>query len=167
MRYVPRSVRVGTLVSVIGVLLLGALAYRWRAAPEPTPPAEPGGGPWSRTAPVAIALVVVIASWASDSGGWREQREASGLSAVAARAWSEEAGAAFAAGALDPALDLLRKSIGRIPDDASLHYRLGLVQEARGDREAAARAFKRAAELSPDFEAARRALRRLSSPTGP
>ena len=47
------------------------------------------------------------------------------------------------------------------PDAAAAHWRLGMVQEKRGDRERARAEYRKALELRPDFEDAKKSLAKL------
>jgi hypothetical protein len=165
LRHAPRSVRTGAIVSAVAlVILVGLLVYgrRLRLPKHEVRPEAAGVGPIGNAIPVAIAAAVITGSWVSDIGGWSDDRQASTLSAAAARAWVDEAHAAYKAGALDPAAQLLRSAQDRAPRDASIPYRLGVVEQARGRYNVARTAFERALELDPSMASARDALRAMN-----
>ncbi|MGH2570081.1 MAG: tetratricopeptide repeat protein, partial [bacterium] len=99
---------------------------------------------------------------AADAGGWRADRETSGLDAAAARAWAGEAFAAYRAGALDQAAQLLQAARERLPGDATICFRLGIVERARGRYNDARAAFELALGIDPSMTSARDALRAIS-----
>jgi choline-sulfatase len=74
-------------------------------------------------------------------------------------------------GRRDEALEVLRQGVSRLPDSSRLHYRLGRLLQETGQAKAAAAEYRRALELKPDNEGARRALERLgvaaTAPTAP
>ncbi|MBZ0269318.1 tetratricopeptide repeat protein [bacterium] len=104
------------------------------------------------------ALVIAAASWLGGVGDVRKERQGATLDAVAARAWSGEASAAFRAGAYAPAADLLRMASRFAEHDAVIHYRLGLALRRSGREKEAVAAFRRALEIDPELDAASRVL---------
>lgn len=61
-------------------------------------------------------------------------------------------------GRSNEAREVLERAAGLIPDDADVHYLLGSVLEVTGQREAASSHLRKAIDLRPDFELARRQL---------
>jgi hypothetical protein len=164
LRHAPRSMRTGALVSVAALVVVAAVTAlgRGRQLPDVTARDAAGTRGVLHFAPAAVVVAVVAASWAADVGGWRADRRASGLDAAAARAWAGEAFAAYRAGALDPAVRLLQAARDRSPEDATICFRLGVVERARGRYNDARAAFELALEIDPSMTPARDALRAIS-----
>lgn len=167
LRYAPDSLRQGAVVSIVGLVLLVALVSRLRNVMRLDRSVMQL--PTSRSVTLVTLLVVsscIAFSAIGDIGGWRSDRADATLEAAAVRAWTGEAEGAFLAGALAPAESLLQTAARRTPHDASLHYRLGLVQRKAGRTAAAIASFERALSEDPDFEPARIAIRDME-PTVP
>jgi len=69
--------------------------------------------------------------------------------------------ALLSAGKHDAALIEAEKAVRMMPEASEYRYDLGLIQEALGNLAAARTSFARALDLSPDFDEAQEALRRL------
>src|SRR5688572_10530776 len=67
---------------------------------------------------------------------------------------------------LDRAVGYLRQAVRLAPESAMLHYNLGLALEDAEARTEAAASFRRALQLDPNHERARRALARLERNAG-
>jgi hypothetical protein len=163
-RHSPASVRRGVLLSLLGLAALAAFT-RWpRGAMAHSLPGSSGAsaGPIARAVVIAAPLLVIAASGALDVGGARAARSEHSLRTAALRSWTEEAHAAYRAGALGPAAELLQRAASLFPEDAQVQYRLGLVEKARGRSAAARTALERALSLDPNLTAARSALTELS-----
>ena len=74
--------------------------------------------------------------------------------------WAVLAAASAAFQSDEAAARLLRAALTRTPENALLHYRLGIVERSLGREEAAVRAFERARSLDP-------AMRSPDPPTSP
>jgi tetratricopeptide (TPR) repeat protein len=159
----PDSVRLGAALSLLGLTAFAVLA-RWPRGAKVRP--LPGFlaasvRPAVHVAVIAAPALVIVASWALDVGGARSARREHDLRAAALRSWTEEAHAAYRAGALVPAANLLQRAASLSPRDAQVQYRLGLVEKARGRSTTARAAFRRALSLDPNLTAARSALAEL------
>jgi tetratricopeptide (TPR) repeat protein len=88
-------------------------------------------------------------------------RHACELASDNAEAHDALAAALFSAGSYKSALEAAQEAVRLMPETPEYHYCQGMIQEALGDRPLARACFLRAVGLSPDFEEARAALRRL------
>ena len=88
-------------------------------------------------------------------------RRACALDPESAEAHDALATALYSAGDYDGALTAAREAFRLLPEAAEYVYHLGLIHEARGDLLAARESFEHALVLSPGFEEAEEALRRL------
>jgi Tfp pilus assembly protein PilF len=64
-------------------------------------------------------------------------------------------------GRLDEAMPLLVKRVASHPDEAGAHLLLAVVQEKKGNKDAARKSYTKALELNPKLESARKALKAL------
>ena len=163
-RYAPASLPTGAVVSALGILLAIALATRGGSR---GPTRDPDS---IRVRPIAIVVVtiaVVCASALHLRDEWRGDLRDASLGAAAARTWTADAFGAFRAGEYDPAARFLYQAIEHAPHDASLAYRIGLVEKARGRPDEARRAFERCLTLNPESSEAQRELDELTVSTNP
>ncbi len=164
LRHAPPELRTGGIVSVIVLIVvvaLAAMSRKWKLPPLGLGAARDGVGRMRNLAPVAFAVALVAVSRVTDSGAWSHDQRDSTLGAAAARSWTNEAFAAYNGGALDDAANLLEAARELVPYDVNVHYRLGVVERARGRYNDARVAFERALEIDPSMAPARDALRAL------
>jgi hypothetical protein len=158
LRYTPRSLRTGTIVSALALLI--AFAW-WRLPSRDEPTASVGTRVPLGTIPMVVAIVL-IGSAIADIGDWRRDHRDSTLTGAAVRQWNRDALSAFQGRAFDPAARLLYRAIEFRPDDAALWFRVGLVEKERGRPNEARRAFDRCLAIDPTATEAQRELDELS-----
>ena len=69
--------------------------------------------------------------------------------------------AAFEAGKLDAAVEVLRSSLEIYPESVNLHVFMGMAMMQSGDAAAASTSFEKALELDPESSRAKRGLMML------
>ncbi len=161
LKHAPSSVRWGAVVSAAGLALLlgGTLVARRKGLRSTLAPASEL--PASRRAARFVltgGAVLAVGSFLVDLGDAHRDRRESGFQAAAVRSWTGEALAAYQAGALPAAADLLRAAERLSISDPEIPYRLGLVERRAGREGEAQAAFARALDLDPGFAPARDAL---------
>lgn len=96
----------------------------------------------------------------------REEYEDAGVYDFRDQTLMSLAQAAFEAGKLEAALQVLEGGLEIYPDSANLHAFMGMARMQSGDADGARTSFRRALEIDPENSGAKRGLARLESGGG-